>query len=328
MSRLSILTFGLLLLASAVDVRAQSDKPDCPTISVTGPAGILQPGDLATFTVQIDNPQKFGHLEYEWTVEGGELVEGQGTDKIQVRFSDVHAKLTASLRIRGLPEGCANTASEIYQLACILPVPVLLDEFGRLANDAIRTRLTKLFAVLEENPNNQGYVILYGTESEMKSSERSIFDGIGFRRFDRSRITIVKGGRHESGKFYTKLYRVRLVPIIQLPKSMSKLVILCSLAMAFVPAVIGQTETPANCPKISVTGPPGITQPGDSMEFKAIMPLNSTDRLTFQWTISAGTIESGQGTAVIKLRTTREMNNSSVTATVEISGLPKDCPGV
>jgi len=109
---------------------------------------------------------------------------------------------------------------------------------------------------------------------------------------------------------------------------MRKLIILCALAMAFVLAVIAQTETPASCPSISVTGPAGITQPGDSMEFKAITPLNNTDRLTFQWTISAGTIERGQGTQEIRVRAPRDLNNSiaiTVTASVEISGLPKDC---
>lgn len=185
------------------------DAPaECPTIAVYGPAGIVQPGDLATFTLRIDDSQKFGRLEYEWTVEGGELVEGQGTGKIQVRYSDLYTKLTASIRIKGFPDVCTNTAAELYQIGCILPVTLLIDEFGRLANGALETRLKKFYVELANNPNNQGYIIVYGTENEMAARERFIVKSVNFRNFDRSRITIVRGGTHPSGKVYTKLYRV------------------------------------------------------------------------------------------------------------------------
>ena len=47
--------------------------------------------------------------------------------------------------------------------------------------------------------------------------------------------------------------------------------------------------------------------------------------VTYSWTVSAGTIESGQGTPVISVRTTREMGGSNVTATVEIGGTDPTC---
>ncbi len=61
------------------------------------------------------------------------------------------------------------------------------------------------------------------------------------------------------------------------------------------------------------------------MVFATDPPLKDGVGVSFHWTVSAGTITKGQGTQVIEVWTTREMNNSNVTATVEISGLPKDC---
>ena len=47
--------------------------------------------------------------------------------------------------------------------------------------------------------------------------------------------------------------------------------------------------------------------------------------VTYNWSVSAGTIESGQGTASITVRTTPEMAGSNVTATVELGGNAPNC---
>ena len=75
------------------------------------------------------------------------------------------------------------------------------------------------------------------------------------------------------------------------------------------------------CPPLSVSGPAGITQPGESMTFTA----SSSGDVTYNWTVSAGSIESGQGTPSITVRTTPDMAGSNVTATVTIGGLPAAC---
>ena len=75
------------------------------------------------------------------------------------------------------------------------------------------------------------------------------------------------------------------------------------------------------CPTLSVSGPSGVTNPGDTMTFNA----SATGDLTYNWTVSAGTIESGQGTPSITVRTTQAMAGTNVTATVEIGGVPPNC---
>jgi len=78
------------------------------------------------------------------------------------------------------------------------------------------------------------------------------------------------------------------------------------------------------CPTLSVSGPSGITKPGDDMVFVA--NVTGGDSLTYNWTVSAGTIKSGQGTSSITVDTTG-LSGQSVTATVELGGdtNPPDC---
>src|ERR1043165_6707044 len=46
---------------------------------------------------------------------------------------------------------------------------------------------------------------------------------------------------------------------------------------------------------------------------------------TYNWSISAGTIASGQGMATIEVDMTEVAEDSSITATVELGGYDRDC---
>jgi PKD-like domain len=73
------------------------------------------------------------------------------------------------------------------------------------------------------------------------------------------------------------------------------------------------------CPFITVTGVAGETK-------SALFSANITslhDNMTYNWTVSAGTIENGQGSLQIAVAAT---DASAVTATVEVGGIPAACP--
>ncbi len=74
------------------------------------------------------------------------------------------------------------------------------------------------------------------------------------------------------------------------------------------------------CPTLSVTGPAGITAPGATMTFTANVSGGSQSDITYNWTVSSGTITAGQGTPAITVATTPEMAGTNVTATVDIGG--------
>jgi hypothetical protein len=80
------------------------------------------------------------------------------------------------------------------------------------------------------------------------------------------------------------------------------------------------------CPTVSVTGPAGLTTPGDTMTFTANVTGGTTDRVTYDWSVNNGTIIEGQGTPVIRVATSQDMAGQNVTATVRIGGVCEECP--
>jgi hypothetical protein len=79
------------------------------------------------------------------------------------------------------------------------------------------------------------------------------------------------------------------------------------------------------CPTVSVNCP-DTAKPGESVTFTANVSGGDPNVTpTFNWTVSAGTISSGQGTSSITVDTTGLPNNSSVTATVDVGGYDRSC---
>jgi hypothetical protein len=79
------------------------------------------------------------------------------------------------------------------------------------------------------------------------------------------------------------------------------------------------------CPSLTVSGPAGITAPGGTMTFTANLSGGSQDQVTYNWTVSAGTIESGQGTPSITVSVPSDMAGGNITATVDIGGMDPSC---
>lgn len=79
------------------------------------------------------------------------------------------------------------------------------------------------------------------------------------------------------------------------------------------------------CATVSVNGPAGITAPGATMTFTANLTGGTQESPTYNWTVTAGEIEAGQGTSTITVRVPAEGVNN-ITATVEVGGLCASCP--
>lgn len=106
---------------------------------------------------------------------------------------------------------------------------------------------------------------------------------------------------------------------------MKKFLYVWLVVLLFSITTFGQTNP--LCPVVKFTMPKYFTQPGAEMAFSVFVGGESKNlKLEYNWSVSAGKIAEGQGTAAIKLSTTMEMQGSFVTAKVEIKGLPKNCP--
>jgi hypothetical protein len=96
-----------------------------------------------------------------------------------------------------------------------------------------------------------------------------------------------------------------------------------TLLAALVVSAGAQAANPL-CPKITVVGPASVTVPGDTMSFSAKVepPLSG---LSYTWTVSRGTIESGQNTKEILVRTSIADQRQNLVAAVTVAGAPLGC---
>jgi hypothetical protein len=101
------------------------------------------------------------------------------------------------------------------------------------------------------------------------------------------------------------------------------LILIFGLFLAF--AVSAQTNQNSSCPTIDVSGG-GAVRPGDTMTFAANIGGIDSKTISYQWSVSSGTIISGQGAPVIEVDTTG-LTDENITATVEIKDLPEGCDG-
>ncbi|HEY8561302.1 MAG TPA: hypothetical protein VIL74_13075 [Pyrinomonadaceae bacterium] len=76
---------------------------------------------------------------------------------------------------------------------------------------------------------------------------------------------------------------------------------------------------PCVCPTVDVSGG-GQVEVGQPMTFTANLQGGSTGDVNYEWSVSAGTISSGQGTPSITVDTTGLANATNITATVNITG--------
>ncbi len=81
------------------------------------------------------------------------------------------------------------------------------------------------------------------------------------------------------------------------------------------------------CPTISVIGPASVVMPKENVNFTANVGGETGNlELKYFWSVDKGKIIEGQGTTVV---TIGEIPlDSTLTATVEIKGLPENCPKI
>lgn len=89
----------------------------CPSIGIERGPGIAKAGDRVEFSVNDRN--NVGGLSFRWTVKNGKIESGQGTSTIRVLpVTFVTRPVEAIVKVRGLPEGCADTFEESYAVPC------------------------------------------------------------------------------------------------------------------------------------------------------------------------------------------------------------------
>jgi hypothetical protein len=201
-----LLNTSILVFAFCFCAFGQTDKiSPCPTISLTGPAGIAQPNESILFTLSVDEKAKNYDIKYNWTISRGKVVGGQGTATLSV-LPNPGEGMTAAIEISGLPGDCANTASETY-MYCIGIQPTQIDVFSEPFTQIDKNRISEIVHSIQNDLSAQLYMIFRHKEKtspKMASrKEREISNSLVKAGLAADRITTVTGfGQSDSIEFW------------------------------------------------------------------------------------------------------------------------------
>ena len=171
-------------------------RPVCPAVEVTCPTslGIDQP---VTFTSRYQGGTAGINPVYNWTVSGGTIVEGQGTDTIKVDTTGLAGQtIRASLSLGGYNLECAANC------AVTMPAPKLtgrrFDEFPDISRNDEKARLDNFGIEMQNDPSATAYVIVYpgksGKRNEVQQHAGRIVEYlVNSRGLDQHRIVTLVG---------------------------------------------------------------------------------------------------------------------------------------
>lgn len=147
----------------------QTPDVSCPTIAVTGPAGIPRPGQPVTFTASVDAKGELYNVQYVWTISDGTILRGQGTTALEVE-PPTSLSMAATITFMGLPEGCPNSVSESMHIESS-PQAVKLDEFTAPISKIEPARIESIRRSIEQNPDAR-YIVFVGFDPKNGDAAR------------------------------------------------------------------------------------------------------------------------------------------------------------
>ena len=189
------------------------DLCNCPSLNVTGPTNVTNPGESMTFAANVSGGG--GDVNYSWRVtRNGESINfsGNGSPVITVPTMTEWAdsNIRAEVTISGASL-CADCPKVDDETAPIQPKPtaVVIIEQKIAPDDDVKAQIDAFYIALNNDPSASGYIINYGTDKEIAKREKQIEKAIAFRKYDRRRITLARGGNTGEGI----ITRYWLVPV-------------------------------------------------------------------------------------------------------------------
>jgi len=154
--------FPLLLFFSLTFVFAVSAQTNqsssCPTVDITG-GGFPGPNEPVSFAANVDTKGRTDlQVEYIWTVSSGKIIYGQGTPTITIE-PDSDQNITATVEVKGFPEGCTNTSSENMGCGLRNPEPIKIGELLNFNTPTEKAQLEELKNKILADSYAQIYVV-------------------------------------------------------------------------------------------------------------------------------------------------------------------------
>lgn len=157
--------------SSSFHITSVFGPPVCPTFTVACPDSVEE-GALITFTTNLTGGNPNTSPTFNWSISAGEITQGQGTATITVNTTGLGGQsVTATVEIGGINPDCSRTASCTTAIT-VRPKARKIDEFGRISLGAERIRLESYAQQLQNEPNAQGYIFVYGNEHSVSVRRR------------------------------------------------------------------------------------------------------------------------------------------------------------
>jgi hypothetical protein len=90
------------------------EKPapgDCPKLSLACPTDLLETGKTYTATALVEGGKPKYDVTYLWSVQGGEIVEGQGIRTLKFRIKEPNQIVKVFVQLAGFNPYCEGIAS-------------------------------------------------------------------------------------------------------------------------------------------------------------------------------------------------------------------------
>nr|AIA11255.1 PKD domain protein [uncultured bacterium] len=173
--------------------------PICPSISIYCP-GAVTLGQPVTFSAKITGGDAGVTPVYNWKISAGTITGGQGTSSITVDTTGLAGQpITATLAMGGYNLDCTAT--------CTTQIPVRVenrkfDEYGNINRDDEKARLDNFAIQLQQEPDAQGYIIVYAGRRSRPGDAKKRLDRardylVSMRGIDARRIVALDGGTRE-----------------------------------------------------------------------------------------------------------------------------------
>jgi hypothetical protein len=139
--------------------------PECPQLQIVCPT-LIEPGEPVVFDSLVNGTVGPSTLVYKWTVSGGTIVGGQGTNSIRVDVAGFEGQtLTATASLAGYDASSTARCSA----SCSTQIPVAptcrkFDEYPEISRNEEKARLDNLGVAIQNDPFATAYVIIHPGE--------------------------------------------------------------------------------------------------------------------------------------------------------------------
>ena len=178
-----------------VTVKPVVPRPTCPTVGITCPDQI-KAGQPVTFRSSLTGGTGNVPSIFNWTVSGGRIISGQGTNTITVDTAGLAGQsIRASLSMGGYEVECAASCTIDF------PAPLIsrrFDEYPDIARNDEKARLDNFAIELQNDPTATGYILIYperhGRSATVQARSAGIIDYlVNSRGIDARRLVTLVG---------------------------------------------------------------------------------------------------------------------------------------